>query len=142
MSITFDVKLRTPFTLVLDFLMLSLLLIALIKTVFKSVSGASSTGKSTLVAKILRQQDYVLDRSFDTITYCYGIETELLRQLVEEFPHMKTIVGFPENEFETMENFDPKLHHCLIIGEKYIKYNYYYLYSIIGCCFLCVKTIY
>lgn len=93
----FDLTLHTPFSCL--------------------ISGSSQSGKTSIIVKLLTQQDSLLDQPFDNIIYCFGVEDhEHYNFLREHLTNIKFIEGFPESDIISM--FPKKYKNsCLIIDD-------------------------
>lgn len=94
-------------------------------------SGATLSGKTTLVMKILEKLNSIFDKPVHRIIWCYGIKTESLPQhpmieLIEGPPDMKMLEGkdhkllilddlmsyYMKNKAELNNLFTRVAHHC------------------------------
>lgn len=93
-----DIVLKTPFTM--------------------AISGSSASGKSTLAKRLLEQQDYVVDKLFDTIVWCYAAEDHKLHsELNENVPYITFVKGWSNECMNGLNGFDASLTNCLVIDD-------------------------
>lgn len=65
------------------------------------ISGSSGCGKTTLLHKLLGNQNGLFTHPFDNIVYCYGVKTKPIEQLKDYFKDRLTLCeGVPENLLE------------------------------------------
>lgn len=76
------------------------------------VSGQAGGGKSTLIARILRSQDELLDKPFERVLYCFSVMTPGYRELLRDVPQMELYEGIP-----TMEEITRTKNTALILDD-------------------------
>ena len=65
------------------------------------VSGSSGCGKTSLLHKLLGNQNGLFTHNFDNIVYCYGVKTKAIEQLEQYFKDKINLCeGVPENLLE------------------------------------------
>jgi hypothetical protein len=78
------------------------------------ISGASGSGKTSLLVQILAARDKTVSVIFDRIVYCYG---ELLSgtfwELKQHGLNVELVNGLPTSE--TIAPWDPSTNNCLIL---------------------------
>lgn len=74
------------------------------------ISGSSGVGKSKLVEKILINKNGLYRNNFDSIIYCYGVETKSMNILKEYFKEkIQFFSGIPDKLIEICSNGEHKV---------------------------------
>ena len=83
------------------------------------VAGSTSTGKSTVVAEILKQREQVLDQPLNgRVLYCYGIFDPKYAELQREIPQLELHEGFPADMLrQPLDHFDPTLQNLIVLDD-------------------------
>lgn len=63
-----------------------------------SVSGTTSSGKTTFVYKLLKYKDVMFEQAPDKILYCHGIEQPLFIEMEKNIPSIKFHKGLPSED--------------------------------------------
>jgi len=82
------------------------------------VSGGTSSGKSYLVARILKHADSLFSKKVHEIMYCYGVWTELYSKMEanREIDNLHFHHGLPTKQ-ELDEFADPNLHKIICVDD-------------------------
>jgi hypothetical protein len=80
------------------------------------VVGATGTGKSTLLAKLLASDSLTV--KYDKILYCVGIFDPSYLKLSETIPNLELYYGYPEEVLKNLESkFDPQQKSCIVFDD-------------------------
>lgn len=80
------------------------------------ICGASGSGKSTFVLKLLNTPEAWTKYPDGKILYCYGVHSKTVEEIAEKYPQIQLHSGLPDlsNPHDT---FDPKYVNCLIADD-------------------------
>ena len=90
-----DVRIKTPFRMIL--------------------AGPSMSGKTTLLRKLLMNGEYLFDRQFVKILWCYGqFQPETFAKIRNEIPHVEFYEGVPD---DIPTHFDTSRPNLLVLDD-------------------------
>ncbi len=82
------------------------------------IAGTTMSGKSTLIAEILRHKDLMFDKPLHKVAYCYGVFDESYLTLASQVDSLDLFDGLPE---ELLSNpgsyFDRSNNNCIILDD-------------------------
>lgn len=81
-----------------------------------SVSGATCSGKTTWMFRLLRNKDVMFDKPPVKVLYCYGIHTALYDEIEQELPFISFHLGLPSVD-ELNELSSPKYCNMIILDD-------------------------
>lgn len=83
------------------------------------ITGSTSTGKSTVVAEILKHREQVLDQPLNgRVLYCYGIFDAKYAELQRDIPQLELHEGFPADMLrQPLEHFDSTVQNLIVLDD-------------------------
>lgn len=77
------------------------------------VSGVTSSGKSTLTHKLLKNKDNMFDRPVHKVLYCYGVDQPLFIEMQRTVPGIQFKKGLPTEA--DLDTFSDGSRHCIVV---------------------------
>lgn len=106
------------------------------------ISGSSCTGKSTLIEKLMINQNKIYPYHYDNIVYCHGVKTDALKNLQNHFGDKIDFYDhIPENLPElcsrrnhnllVLDDFDTEAFSNPTVAFCFTKYSHHYGFNVL-----------
>ena len=78
------------------------------------IVGASNTGKTTFVRRLLRLGEQMIKGAPEVIFYCYGAYQPMFEEMKQELPNITFIEGFPP---DFLDRINPQQRSLLVLSD-------------------------
>lgn len=106
------------------------------------ISGSSSTGKSTLIQKLMINDNKLYPHDYDNIIYCHGVQTKALKslqryfgkvlQLFDHIPgNLVELCGRKEHNLLVLDDLDEAAFSNSDVASCFTKWSHHYNFNII-----------